>query len=712
LKGKENMDKITQEKQQHYDCAEDAIQARLRSDLRSYAQEILKLVIETVQYPVYATHANKLPILTSIQDEQTLRELLIKYPFINDMFFYTMLAEGAAKKKILLAKISQFMPLSPQISTLLSSPDFKLSDQGKWEIQYFSNPQSSFLTQCKNNIRNIDNYINTTIVIESLEFLALFWYVFTVAERDELLKKIDCIHNTVCRDIEKIDINIKKIDINVEDFEIEESRSSDKNRYLSLKKELDRDLLLKEKLEKIIEISSSVEKTFCLQEKVSADIRLLTSKICKKEMLTSSELDEGLCLIKFWLKLVPACKRDVEFSICRDALSDYIKTLEEDCKKNDIDSIKIFLNKCEMLPLNFENEWMWQQIAACSILANVEVPYSKILSRCTELNSSFSEYIFQVEKEIYAIQKNNASCWDCSDYTAYIKMMAKNSEDAKSKLYYCCHKLTKMMNKSSLFGIPPFSLQGKIDRNGKILDKDDVEYCLYDFAANTYLYFTENKNGEECYQGRQYIEGAFNKNHIFRLIADYLNKLKQRMIPRKDKKKNEQPYILMSGDETQQNSEDDKRSLFDTILSKNTFFDYQTEYGRQFLKLVKEYDLGFFLFLVLYRNIDTQEDLRALVADFKKVPVSAITSAIFDNEKWNMHELYTFLYDLEKFDTRYMANNFLSLAVFIRVEKGIKDYDDYLRKICNDYWNTARGKAKSRAEKCALKTILNCGGNI
>ena len=679
---------LGQEKELNYDCAEDAIQARLHSNLHSYAQDILKLVIGTVHYPVYAACTNKLHIMTSVQDEQALRELLIKYPFINDMFFYTMLAEGDCKKKKLLAKISQFMPLSPQISTLLSSHDFKLSDQGKWVIQYFSNPQSSFLTQCKNNILNINNYINTTIVIESLEFSALFWHVFTAAEQDKLLKKTVCVHNKVCRDIEQADTI-------VEEFGIEENCLSDKSRYL----------LLKEKLEKIIEISSSVEKTFCLQEKVSADIRLLASKICNKEMLTSSELYEGLCLIKFWLKLVPACKRDEEFSICRDALSDYIKTLEEDCKKNDIDSIKIFLNKCEMLPLNFENEWMWQQIAACSVFANVEVPYSKMLSRCTELNSSFSEYISLVEKEIYTIQKNNALRQTCSDHTADIKLMTRNSEDAKCKLYYCCHKLTEMMNKSSLFGIPPFSLQGKIDRSGKVLDKDDVKYCLYDFAANTYLYFTESKNGEECYQGRQYIEGAFNKNHIFRLIADYLNKLKQRTILCKEE--NKQSYILMSGDATLQNGEDDNRSLFDEISSKNTFFDYQTDYGKQFLALVKEYDLGFFLFLVLYRNIDTQEDLKALVADFKKVPVSEITPISIDNEKWNMQELYTFLYGLENFDTRYMANNLLSLAVFIRVEKGIKDYDDILKKICKDYWNTARGKAKSQAEKWSIKTILN-----
>ena len=264
-----------------------------------------------------------------------------------------------------------------------------------------------------------------------------------------------------------------------------------------------------------------------------------------------------------------------------------------------------------------------------------------------------------------------------------------------------------MMNKSSQFGIPPFSLQGKIDRIGKILDKDDAEYYLYDFAAKTYLYFTESKNGEDCYQGRQYIEGAFNKKHIFKLIADYLNKLKQRTIPRE-----KNPYTLVSGDATSQNSEDDNRSLFDEILSNNTFFDYQTDYGKQFWALVKEYDFGFFLFLVLYRNIDIQEDLKTLVAEFKRVPVSEITSASIDNEKWNMHELYTFLYGLGNFDTRYMANNFLSLTVFIRVEKGIKDYDEILKKICKLFWNTARGKAKSQAEKCSIKTILNQGENI
>ena len=59
---------FTQGKQLDHDCAEDAIQALLLPDLRSYAQEILKLIIRTVQYPVYASHASKLQILNSSND--------------------------------------------------------------------------------------------------------------------------------------------------------------------------------------------------------------------------------------------------------------------------------------------------------------------------------------------------------------------------------------------------------------------------------------------------------------------------------------------------------------------------------------------------------------------------------------------------------------------------------------------------------------------
>ena len=36
----------------------------------------------------------------------------------------------------------------------------------------------------------------------------------------------------------------------------------------------------------------------------------------------------------------------------------------------------------------------------------------------------------------------------------------------------------------------------------------------------------------------------------------------------------------------------------------------------------------------------------------------------------------------------------------------LKDFDDILKRICNAYWNTARGKAKSTAEKTSIKTIL------
>ena len=154
------------------------------------------------------------------------------------------------------------------------------------------------------------------------------------------------------------------------------------------------------------------------------------------------------------------------------------------------------------------------------------------------------------------------------------------------------------------------------------------------------------------------------------------------------------------------------------IPSNNTIFDHMNDYNKEFLSLVKEYDLGFFLFLVLYRNFATQEDLKALVAEFKHMPVeeldkhiaefkhmpaNTIASDFLDNEKWNMHELHTFLYGQENFDRKYVANNFLLLSVFIRVEKGIRDFDDILKKSVEIIGILLEEKQKARQKRRLLK---------
>ena len=707
---------VTKNEELEYTCAEDAIKAKLHTQLCSYAKDILALVIKTINYSVYDNYADKLNFLSSIQDEQ-MAHILLTYPFINDMFFYTLLAETDYENKISLAKISSFFNSLNGISAgirlknndlmvLPTSADFKLSDQLEWKIQYFSNSQSSFLTKCKNDILDVENYINTTVIVESLDFLALFWHVFSMEEQNELLNKMSYIYEKISRVIDA-------------EYQIKED---------SLEEEITRYKQLKEKLEKIKKISSSAENTVSLWDKTSADAKLFFHKLAGKEPLSAIELQEGLCLIKFWLKLSPESERVQYYSTCRDALSRYLKELENNgSDETDMNSIKVFLGKYGMLPLNFENDWMWRQIASTVVRETSEIHYARILQKCADLNASLGEYISLLKKEIRTIQSSDPRfSQDRFEVAANSRQISKNTEEAKEKLYYCCHRLCQIMNKSSLFGIPPFSLKNKIDRYGRILEtRDEIEYWLYNFAAETYLHFTQKQNSEECYWGRQYIEGIFNKNFLFKLIADNCNKLKQYAIPRRSE--NTIPTIVVSGDATLKNDEDDDCSIFDMIPSNNTIFDHMNDYNEEFLSLVKEYDLGFFLFLVLYRNFATKEDLKALVAEFKHMPVeeldkhiaefkhmpaNTIASDFLDNEKWNMHELHTFLYGTENFDTRYVANNLLLLSVFIRVEKGIKDYDEILKKICKLFWNTARGKAKSQAEKCSIKTILNQGENI
>ena len=77
---------IAKNEELEYTCAEDAIKAKLHTELRSYAKDILALVIKTINYSVYDNYADKLNVLSSIQDEQMAR-ILLTYPFINDMFF-------------------------------------------------------------------------------------------------------------------------------------------------------------------------------------------------------------------------------------------------------------------------------------------------------------------------------------------------------------------------------------------------------------------------------------------------------------------------------------------------------------------------------------------------------------------------------------------------------------------------------------------------
>lgn len=688
--------------------SEDFIQKHNNRPLVFYSRELLSLVIKTIDYSVYADSAEELRAIETINEAEGLRSLQITYPFVNDMFFYSMLADADCKNDEINKEIMQYAHRSGKtfaesgsfladLDKLSSSSDFRISEKGEWEICCFSNAESSLFKKYKDNVFNVKNYINTTELIPSIEILSLFWDVFPQDEQTRLQQHFATLY-------EKVGHIIKLL--------LTQSDSNSNEKILQEKKRYQR---LQDKLERILKISSTKEKVTLL-DKISADVQTwfckLSESIKSFEPLDSNELNEGLCLVKLWLKLLPANERKEKIIICQNILSSYLDAFGEN-KENfsNTKHIKNFLGKL-VLPFNLVNSWMWPQIAHTEVCKNFYASPFILLDECTVLHSLFSQHLSRCKIALQtAHQESIAYNQESKTPSADIKQKIKNAEKGKSILFYCCLKLADIMNKKSYWGIPPFSLQGKIDREGKTIEtKNDIDYLLYTFAAETYLHFTSNCNGnfEECYKSRQYIEGRFDSKCFFQLIADNCNKLKQYFIPRR--KEISFVPILESGDA--ENSDDDF-NLFDKIPVLDQSFEH-TNFNNKFIDLVKEYDAqennsGFYLFFLLYWRLESRENIKHLIAEFKNISCDQISFPISETEGWNMKELYTFLYDNKNFDTRYVANNLLSLAVFIKVEKKIDDFDEILQKICRDYWNTARGKAKSNAEKSLIRTILNKG---